>query len=131
MSVRKTLSMTLAALILAPALASAAPRDAGPEASADVPTRRTAKAGPVAADVGDADSFGRNVKWLGVADMTVTLADDCTGFDPASNCEVLAPGGGVTSFVFEDLGHITLPEKATNSLFCHWFSPVLNITYGN
>jgi hypothetical protein len=131
MSARNSRSLLLATLLLAAPLVSAAPRHAGPEASADVPTRHAAKGGPSDAEVGDADSFGRNVKWLGVADMNVTLVDDCSGTDPESRCQVLAPGAGVTAFEFEDIGHIALPERASNSLFCHWFSPVLDISYAN
>jgi hypothetical protein len=80
-------------------------------------------------DVGDPDSFGRNVQWLGLADGEVDLLDDCTGDTFA--CQPLAAPPGVTSFSFEDLGHITLPARAAHSLLCYWFSPFLTIGYGN
>ena len=82
-------------------------------------------------DVGDSDSFGRNLHWLGLTDMTVTLSPDCTAEDPGTACQTLAPAPALTTFNFEDLGHIALPEKATNSLLCYWLSPVLNVSYGN
>ena len=131
MHARNSLSLALAALLLSAISAPAVSRERGPEPSADIPPRHAGKAGPTDAEVGDADSFGRNVRWLGVADMNVTLADDCTGTDPEGGCQVLAPGAAVTSFAFEDLGHIELPEKASHSLLCHWFSPVLDIDYSN
>ena len=133
MSARRSLPLALSALILAAPVAVA--RQAGPGVSADVPSPRTAtvsaKAGPTDAEVGDADSFARPVKWLGVADMRVTLTGDCTGSDPEEGCQVLAPAPAVTSFEFEDLGHIALPEKAAHSLLCHWFSPVLDVGWSN
>jgi hypothetical protein len=83
------------------------------------------------ADVGDVDSFGRALRWLGVADMSVELRDSCPGANPDSGCQVLAPGGAVTSFAFDDLGYISLPGKATHSLLCYWFSPFLSVSYDN
>ncbi|HKE46524.1 MAG TPA: hypothetical protein VKB52_00545 [Rhodanobacteraceae bacterium] len=88
-----------------------------------------APAAPTPGDVGDPDSFGRNLHWLGLADGEVDLLDDCTGDTFA--CQPLAPPPGVTSFSFADLGHISLPARAANSLLCYWFSPFLTIGYGN
>lgn len=82
-------------------------------------------------DVGDSDSFGRNLRWLGLADMAVELTDTCPGTDPDAGCQVLNPAPAFTSFAFEDLGHITLPGKSTQSLLCYWFSPVLTVRYAN
>ena len=112
--------------------------DGAPEISADLPVRvHHAVRGPAATgalsddDVGDSDSFGRNLRWLGLADMSVTLSADCSVEDPAVACQTLAPAPALTSFNFEDLGHVALPEKAANSLLCYWLSPVLNVSYGN
>lgn len=82
-------------------------------------------------DVGDSDSFGRNLRWLGLADMAVELTDTCPGVDPDAGCQVLNPAPALTSFAFEDLGRITLPGKSTQSLLCYWFSPVLTVRYAN
>ncbi|NUO74988.1 MAG: hypothetical protein HOQ32_03150 [Lysobacter sp.] len=82
-------------------------------------------------DVGDSDSFGRNLRWLGLADMSVELTDTCPGSDPDAGCQVLNPAPAFTSFAFEDLGHITLPGKSTQSLLCYWFSPVVTVRYAN
>jgi hypothetical protein len=110
-----------------------------PEISADVPVHahhaalNPAAHGPTLSDddVGDSDSFGRNLHWLGLTDMTVTLSPDCTAEDPGTACQTLAPAPALTTFSFADLGHIALPEKAANSLLCYWLSPVLNVSYGN
>ena len=134
----KSQSLLLAALVLACAgvQAKAPEFDRGLEMSADIPLRvppSGVKApGLTDEDVGDVDSFGRNLHWLGLTDAQVELTTDCSGFtDPDVGCQVLAPAPAITSFSFEDLGHIVLPEKAANSLLCYWFSPFLNISYGN
>lgn len=98
-------------------------------APAVMPTMAGGMTTPDPGDVGDADSFGRNLHWLGLADAEVDLVNDCTGY-PAG-CQVLSPVPTVTSFSFDDLGHITLPARAANSLLCYWFSPFLTINYGN
>lgn len=86
-------------------------------------------------DVGDADSFGRALKWLGSAQMNIDLADSCPapvpGTTVGSACAELQPLPAFTSFAFEDVARITLPEKTSNSLLCHWFSPYLGIVYSN
>ena len=109
------------------------------EISADVPAHAhhaasspTAHSGTLSDDdVGDSDSFGRNLHWLGLSDMSVTLSPDCTAEAPSIACQTLAPAPAATTFSFTDLGHIALPEKAANSLLCYWLSPVLNVSYGN
>jgi hypothetical protein len=138
MAIRKTLPLMLSSLLFAStaALATSPPIERGPEFSADIPLRTgsdSAKAAGVTdADVGDADSFGRNLRWLGLADAQVELTSDCSGItDPEVGCQVLAPAPALTSFDFEDLGHVTLPKNSAKSLLCYWFSPVLNVGYGN
>ncbi|WP_133499251.1 hypothetical protein [Cognatilysobacter terrigena] len=82
-------------------------------------------------DVGDVDSFGRNLTWLGLTQSVVTLDSAC---DPASTdpCQVINPTpGSTTNFSFTDMAHISLPGKATKSLMCYWLSPVINVTYSN
>ncbi len=101
------------------------PHGAPPAAKAG----NTQAASPSPGDVGDADSFGRSLQWLGLADGEVDLAADCTG--DTFPCTVLAAPPAVTSFSYTDLGHITLPARAAHSLLCYWFSPFLTIGYGN
>lgn len=106
---------------------------------ADAMARRLASpvqpnaAGPTREEVGDADSFGRNVTWLGLAQMNITLSSDPCPADPGpdSACQQLAPWPSQTSFDFDDVARISLPGKASKSILCHWFSPYLSLEWGN
>jgi len=83
-------------------------------------------------DVGDADSFGRSLRWLGVTiNPTVHLSSDCSHVIAPETCQLLAPEPAITHFDFMDVSHITLPAKASNSLLCYWLSPVFDFTYDN
>jgi len=130
------------ALVLAPlALACAAGRgddlhaQLQRDAAADglrnvVPAPFVAKAGgPTAADVGDADSFGRNLKWIGLMQGSVTFDVACTSGDPT--CVTLNPAPAPTSFNFTDVGHVTLPARAANSLICQWVTPYIYYDFAN
>ena len=81
-------------------------------------------------DVGDVDSFGRNLKWLGVTNAFMTLATTCDPADPTP-CQVLAPGPASTPFDFTDAVRMKLPGKSSKSLLCYWFSPVLTVNWQN
>jgi len=87
-------------------------------------------ADPTVEDVGDLDSFGRHPPRFGVTTAFITLAPSCTP-TPGEQCQVLNPSPATTSFNFEDTVHISLPAKATHSLLCYWFSPLLTVTYQN
>ena len=84
-------------------------------------------------DVGDADSFGRNVTYLGLAQtMAVTLADDCSGSDPAlERCIVNNPAPAPTAFDEADLASMNLPAKATKSLICFGLTPFISVNWIN
>lgn len=117
---------------LAPEARSA---DLLPAASALPLTRGTRAAATAAGDVtvedvGDVDSFGRSLTWLGVTNAFVTLAGSCDPADP-SPCQVLAPEPAATAFDFPDMVRIKLPAKASKSLLCYWFSPVLTVNWQN
>jgi hypothetical protein len=142
------LAAALASLI---AYASPAQRGPGAEPSADLlPSSRQrilsatasgavpaspigAAAAPTIEEVGDVDSFGRAVRWLGVTQMDVVLSDACPvpGGNPEAACVVLNPAPASTAFAFEDVARIELPGKAADSLLCHWLSPFLNIEWNN
>ncbi|MFC5571046.1 hypothetical protein ACFPN1_13350 [Lysobacter yangpyeongensis] len=80
-------------------------------------------------DVGDVDSFGRNLRWLGVTQADIALTTDCSTWT-GPGCQVITPGA-LTSFSFTDLGHIRLPPKASKSLLCYWLSPLVTVSYDN
>jgi hypothetical protein len=93
------------------------------------PKAGIAAAPPTLEEVGDVDSFGRSLRWLGVTQMNITLADACD--DPAAACAVLSPSPAATAFQFEDVARIVLPPKASHSMLCYWLSPFHNVTYSN
>jgi hypothetical protein len=84
-------------------------------------------------EVGDADSFGRNVTYLGLAQtIAVTIIDDCTGSDPAvERCIVANPPPASTSFDEADLATMNLPAKATKSLICFGLTPFISVNWQN
>ena len=101
---------------------------------APVAARLAAPLYPVTEDeVYDVDSFGRNVRWLGLASAFVNLQPSCPKpTSPDEYCEKIDPTPGVyTSFNFNDAARVKLPKYATNSLLCYWFSPVLTLSYQN
>lgn len=86
------------------------------------------------ATLGDADSFGRNVRWLGLTTATVYAVTDCAYIlaeDPEALCQQIANVAATTSFAFKDIARIQLPAKASNSLLCHWFSPRVDVDFVN
>jgi hypothetical protein len=92
-----------------------------------------AAAAPTAADVGDADSFGRNVTYLGLAQtLAVSLAPDCTGSDPTlERCIVQNAAPASTSFNESNLATMNLPARATKSLMCFALTPFIDINWSN
>ena len=89
---------------------------------------------PTDADVGDAASFGRNVRWLGLTAAFVQASTDCASIladDPAALCQQISNLAVNTPFAFNDIASIKLPANASNSLLCHWFSPRVAVTFYN
>ena len=92
-----------------------------------------------ASDVGDADSFGRNAKWIGLMSSGVIqltdFADDCLPENfqggPDDHCVVLNPQPMSTTFSFPDVGRMVIPAKAANSLFCHAQTPIASTLLQN
>lgn len=110
-------------------LAPVAPRRALATRAA---SSKPAAAAPIIEDVGDVDSFGRNVVWLGVTQGNLQLASACPSPpEPGSHCQALAPAPAATVFNFTDIAAIKLPPKSSKTLLCYWFSPVLSVRYNN
>lgn len=89
-------------------------------------------ASPTAADVGDADTFGRNVVYDGLINSgTISMSTDCTPVpgDPApgpdDHCITLNPAPAITSFDLPDIGRMTLPAKSSHNILCHWLTPIV------
>ncbi|KAF1714955.1 hypothetical protein CSC74_15065 [Pseudoxanthomonas yeongjuensis] len=88
---------------------------------------------PTREEVGDPDSFGRPLKWLGVTQADIHLSEDCSLPEhqyEGSHCEQTLPAQ-TTSFSFHDTASITLPGNAAHSLLCYWFSPYIGLAYVN
>jgi hypothetical protein len=93
----------------------------------------TAAAAPTADEVGDADSFGKNVTYLGLAQtQSVVVTSDCTGTDPATErCILAAAAPATTTFNEANLGSISLPAKASKSLLCFTLTPAVSVSWFN
>ena len=98
---------------------------------------RIAKTGAVSTaavtveEVGDPDSFGKAVKWLGLLSGTIVLDTDCTpppGELPFPGCVTLNPAPATTILNAVDVASITLPGKSAETLLCHWQTPL--VSYG-
>ena len=89
--------------------------------------RKPSPAGPTVDDVGDLDSFGRNVRWLGQRNEVFGVGTDCAAWiaeDPAARCQQVANPGAPTPYQFADLLHFNLPANASNSMFCYLLTPM-------
>jgi hypothetical protein len=86
-------------------------------------------------DVGDPDSFGRDVRWLGALSMGGIRLGDCTpleGEPPDPFCMQVDPASTSTQFAeFRDMARMTLPAHSMNSMLCHWLSPTVTATLAN
>ena len=83
--------------------------------------------GPTVDDVGDLDSFGRNVRWLGQKSEVYGLDTDCaswTAEDPAARCQQVANPNTTTPYHFDDILRFNLPANASNSMFCYLLTPM-------
>jgi hypothetical protein len=92
-----------------------------------------AAAAPTVDEVGDADSFGRNVTYLGLAQtLPVSVVDDCSASDPTlERCIVANPEPASTPFNEAGLASISLPPKATKSLICFALTPFIQVQWEN
>lgn len=118
----------------------ASPAVAGSFAASSDSAVRTAKPAPPPApptvdDVGDVDSFGRNVRWLGVVSTArVYASTNCVSIlasIPDADCRQVASPAGHSYFDFERIDSIKLPARASNSLLCHWLSRTVNVRFNN
>lgn len=88
------------------------------------------------AEVGDANSFGRNVKFIGMVQTGVlTIASDCTpdpAFPPGPNDQCVVPdAGGFASFNYRNMGTVLIPGKSSKTLLCHSQTPFGVMAYFN
>lgn len=95
-------------------------------------------AAPTVEEVGDADSFGRDVIYLGNAQTAaVTVQADCTPDPmappppPNDRCVVLNPQPATTNFSEDGLATMQLPADVTKSLICFALTPNVNFEFHN
>jgi hypothetical protein len=90
-------------------------------------------AAPTTEEVGDAESFGKNVIYLGLAQtLPVTITDDCTGSDPTlERCLIANAAPATTTFDEAKLATLSLPAKASKSLLCFTLTPFILVNWQN
>lgn len=95
-------------------------------------------AAPTVEEVGDADSFGRDVIYLGNAQTSnVALQEDCTPDPmappplPNERCVVLNAQPATTNFNEDGLATMQLPADVTKSLICFALTPNHNFSFNN
>jgi len=122
-----------AAIAAAPGAASANAAVAGRApphfgaASSGKTAKKPSPTGPTVDDVGDLDSFGRNVRWLGHKNEVFGVDTDCASWmaeDPAARCQQVADPATTTAYRFEDILRFNLPANASNSMFCYLLTPM-------
>jgi hypothetical protein len=98
---------------------------------------QVAEAKAALADTGDSDSFGRNVKFIGVLSSgVISLAGDCTP-DPSAppgpedHCFVIAAAPAPTAFSVVDAARMRIPGSSAKSLLCHWQTPFVDYAFSN
>lgn len=132
------LVMLATSLVLAIAPATQA-RKPSPQQQQARQEMRAAKieAAAVGSEVGDADSFGRNVHFIGTMQSgNVVVQGDCTP-DPSSppgpddRCVPTNAAPALTSFAVTDIGRVVIPARAAHSLICHWQTPLVIFAFAN
>lgn len=88
-----------------------------------------------AQEFSDPDSFGRQVKYLGLTSARVTLDETCTP-DPALPpdkfpCRVVLPQPQTTEIQETGLATMRVPAYSTRSLLCYTIQPFGNVVFSN
>jgi hypothetical protein len=90
---------------------------------------------PTPEQVGDADTFGKPMRWIGLLQTgSLTLSSaNCTDWSPNGPDDRCVPlnAAGTTNFAFTDLARVTLPGKSAENLICNWTMPYITYTVAN
>jgi hypothetical protein len=127
----------LAAIAVSPAFARAPTNPEYAQARKDMQEARIEAAVPATTTVGDADSFGRYVKYLGlISTGFILVQSDCsvaaTGpLGPEDHCVVTNPAPAITSINIPDVARMIIPGKSSNSLFCHNQTSIVTYAFAN
>jgi len=128
------LAFMVAGICTAAAAGNGRNEDLIKQARAEQRALAAAAAAPSAADVGDADSFGRNVHFLGVAQtgvVTVTTPGGCPPADPNFPDDRCVEGNPTASVNALDIGRMKLPAKAASSVLCHSITSIPTWSFSN
>lgn len=82
-----------------------------------------------AVSTGDADSFGRLVRWLGVDQADIVFSSQCrsVGKPAPLPCVCIETVNLSATFELRDIARFELPAGSTHSLLCHSLSPIVTI----
>lgn len=126
------------ALVLAIAPAAQARKPSARELAARQEIRAARiEAAAAGTEVGDFDSFGRNVRYIGsMQSGTVIVQGDCTPdpsfpLGPDDRCVATVPAPGLTAINVTDIGRVLIPGRATHSIICHWQTPIVIFGFQN
>lgn len=89
------------------------------------------KASVTEEDVGDIDSFNRNVKWAGLGQTKSVVVNSACVPNDYTVCAPPSSGGSFASFDARDLETIVLPGKTAKSLVCHHITPFYTYNLSN
>jgi len=85
------------------------------------------------AEVGDPDSFGRRLHWLGF--LQTDLLDfqtDCSGGPvEGERCVEMPADLSFSEFDERDLASISLPARAATTMICQWITPFIFYSFDN
>jgi hypothetical protein len=125
------------AVIASPAFAKAPTNPEYAQARKDLQAARIEAATPATTTVGDADSFGRYVKYIGLISTGFILVQsdcspDATGpLGPEDHCVVTNPAPAITTIDIPDVARMIIPAKSSNSLFCHTQTSIVTYDFAN
>lgn len=137
MNFRLTCLAAAIAVIASPAFAKAPTNPDYAQARKDLAAARIEAAVPATTTVGDADSFGRYVKFIGLISTGFILVQsdcslDATGpLGPEDHCVVADPAPAITNFTINDAARMIIPAKSANSLFCHTQTAIVTYNFSN
>ncbi len=137
MNLRLICLAALAATLAAPAFAKAPTSPDYLQARKDMRDARIEAAPAITATVGDADSFNRHVKYIGlISTGFILVQNDCsldaTGpLGPEDHCVVTNAAPALTNFTINDAGRMLIPAKTANSLFCYNQTSIVTYNFSN
>ncbi len=86
-----------------------------------------------AAEVGDPESFGKRLRWLGfVQTELLDFQTDCSGAAAeGERCVEMPDDLSFSEFDERELASISLPAKAASTMICQWITPFIFYSFDN